>query len=68
MLMMFPVQVLAQKGASRMSGMQPTHIAQIAVTVGDLERAKRFYGDSLGLAHLFDAPPGLSFFQCARRD
>jgi methylmalonyl-CoA/ethylmalonyl-CoA epimerase len=47
-----------------MSGVQPTHIAQIAVTVGDLERAKRFYGDILGLTHLFDAPPGLSFFQC----
>lgn len=47
-----------------MSGVQPTHIAQIAVTVGELERAKRFYRDSLGLIHLFDAPPGLSFFQC----
>lgn len=47
-----------------MSGLQPTHIAQIAVTVGELERAKRFYRDVLGLTHLFDAPPGLSFFQC----
>ena len=47
-----------------MSGVQPTHIAQIAITVGELERAKRFYRDSLGLTHLFDAPPGLSFFQC----
>jgi methylmalonyl-CoA/ethylmalonyl-CoA epimerase len=42
----------------------PSHIAQIAVTVQDLERAKAFYGGTLGLAHLFDAPPGLSFFQC----
>jgi methylmalonyl-CoA/ethylmalonyl-CoA epimerase len=47
-----------------MSGVQPTHIAQISITVGELERAKRFYRDSLGLTHLFDAPPGLSFFQC----
>ncbi len=47
-----------------MSGVRPTHIAQIAVTVGELERAKRFYRDILGLIHLFDAPPGLSFFQC----
>jgi methylmalonyl-CoA/ethylmalonyl-CoA epimerase len=47
-----------------MSGVQPTHIAQVAITVGELERAKRFYRDSLGLIHLFDAPPGLSFFQC----
>ena len=47
-----------------MSGMQPTHIAQIAITVGELERAKSFYRDVLGLTHLFDAPPGLSFFQC----
>ena len=47
-----------------MSGVQPTHIAQIAVTVVELERAKRFYQDIFGLTHLFDAPPGLSFFQC----
>ena len=47
-----------------MSEVQPTHIAQIAITVGELERAKRFYRDILGLTHLFDAPPGLSFFQC----
>jgi methylmalonyl-CoA/ethylmalonyl-CoA epimerase len=46
--------------------MSPTHIAQIAVTIRDLERAKAFYGDTLGLQHLFDAPPGLSFFQCGQ--
>ena len=44
----------------------PSHIAQIAVPVRDVERAKRFYGEELGLAHLFDAPPGLSFFQCGQ--
>ena len=43
---------------------RPTHLAQAAIPVHDLERAKAFYGDQLGLTHLFDAPPGLSFFQC----
>lgn len=43
---------------------RPTHIHQIAVTVRDLERARAFYRDTLGLAHLFDAPPGLAFFRC----
>ena len=38
-------------------------LAQVAVTVHDLERAKAFYRDLLGLPHLFDAPPGLCFFQ-----
>lgn len=46
--------------------LSPSHIVQIAVPVRDLERAKRFYGETLGLAHLFDAPPGLSFFQCGQ--
>jgi len=43
---------------------RPTHLAQVAIPIHDLERAKAFYGERLGLAHLFDAPPGLSFFQC----
>ena len=42
----------------------PSHIAQIAIVVRDVERAKVFYRDRLGLQWLFDAPPGLSFFQC----
>jgi methylmalonyl-CoA/ethylmalonyl-CoA epimerase len=44
----------------------PSHIVQIAVPVRDLARAKAFYGETLGLAHLFDAPPGLSFYQCGQ--
>ena len=44
--------------------LQPTHLAQIAITIRDMERSKGFYRDTLGLQHLFDAPPGLSFFQC----
>jgi methylmalonyl-CoA/ethylmalonyl-CoA epimerase len=39
-------------------------IGQIAITVRDLERARSFYRDVLELEHLFDAPPGLSFFDC----
>lgn len=37
-------------------------IGQIAITVPDMEAAKQFYGTVLGLSHLFDAGPGLSFF------
>ncbi|MEA3001635.1 MAG: hypothetical protein QOH81_423 [Sphingomonadales bacterium] len=47
-----------------MPSTRPTRIAQIAIPVRDLERAKHFYGAQLGVTHLFDAPPGLSFFQC----
>jgi methylmalonyl-CoA/ethylmalonyl-CoA epimerase len=44
--------------------MAAIRLAQVAVTVRDLDRAKAFYGEILGLPHLFDAPPGLAFFQC----
>jgi methylmalonyl-CoA/ethylmalonyl-CoA epimerase len=47
-----------------MASLRPSRIAQVAIPVHDLDRAKRFYGERLGLTHLFDAPPGLSFFQC----
>jgi methylmalonyl-CoA/ethylmalonyl-CoA epimerase len=36
-------------------------IAQIALSVRDIAGATAFYRDTLGLAHLFDAP-GMSFF------
>ncbi len=39
-------------------------IKQIAVPVRDVKEAARFYRDTLGLTHLFDAPPALSFFDC----
>jgi methylmalonyl-CoA/ethylmalonyl-CoA epimerase len=39
-------------------------IGQIAVVVRDVERAVRFYRDTLGLRLLFQAPPGLAFFDC----
>ena len=37
-------------------------IGQIAVAVHDLDRAVAFYRDVLGLRFLFQAPPGLAFF------
>ena len=45
----------------------PTRLAairQISVNARDLPRATAFYRDSLGIRHLFDAPPQMSFFDC----
>jgi len=39
-------------------------IGQIAVPVSDIDRAIAFYRDSLGMRFLFQAPPGLGFFDC----
>ena len=39
-------------------------VRQIALPVRDVIEAKQFYKDILGLRHLFDAPPGLTFFDC----
>lgn len=41
-----------------------SRIKQIAIPVHSVEEAKIFYRDTLGLRHLFDAPPALSFFDC----
>lgn len=41
-----------------------SRIGQIAVRVRELERAIRFYRDVLGMRFLFQAPPGLAFFDC----
>ncbi|HKI85335.1 MAG TPA: VOC family protein [Thermoanaerobaculia bacterium] len=38
-------------------------LGQIAINVGDLERATAFYRDSLGMRFLFSAP-GMAFFDC----
>jgi methylmalonyl-CoA/ethylmalonyl-CoA epimerase len=40
-------------------------IGQIAIAVSSIEEATRFYRDVLGLNLLFEAPPGLSFFDCS---
>jgi methylmalonyl-CoA/ethylmalonyl-CoA epimerase len=41
-----------------------SRIKQIAIPVHSIDEAKAFYRDTLGLRHLFDAPPALSFFDC----
>jgi catechol 2,3-dioxygenase-like lactoylglutathione lyase family enzyme len=44
--------------------LQLSVIGQIAVPVTDLERAVKFYRDTLGMKFLFQVP-NLSFFDCA---
>ncbi|KGJ96705.1 VOC family protein [Thalassotalea sp. ND16A] len=39
-------------------------IGQIAIAVTDIKAALAFYQDTLGLTLLFEAPPGLAFFDC----
>ena len=39
-------------------------IHQISMRAHDIDRAVRFYRDTLGLPLLFTAPPGLAFFNC----
>jgi methylmalonyl-CoA/ethylmalonyl-CoA epimerase len=39
-------------------------LGQIALTISDLDKSVGFYRDTLGLKHLFTAPPGLAFFGC----
>ncbi len=48
-----------------MSGFGLDQIGQIAVPVRDVDRAIAFYRDVLGMRFLFQAPPGLGFFDCA---
>ena len=47
-----------------MPNLNQSRIGQIAVTCKDVGRAAAFYRDVLGLRHLFDAGPKLSFFDC----
>jgi methylmalonyl-CoA/ethylmalonyl-CoA epimerase len=46
------------------SGFGLSKIGQIAIPVTDIERAVAFYRDVLGMKFLFQAPPGLGFFDC----
>ncbi len=41
-----------------------SRLGQIQVRAHDVERATSFYRDVLGLRMLFQAPPGLAFFDC----
>ena len=47
-----------------MNPVAPSRIKQIAVPVQSIDEARAFYRDTLGLRHLFDAPPELAFFEC----
>jgi methylmalonyl-CoA/ethylmalonyl-CoA epimerase len=42
-----------------------SRIGQLALPAADLARAVAFYRDVLGVPFLFQAPPGLAFFDCA---
>ena len=44
---------------TRLSSLQ-----QVSVNVHDLPRAVAFYKEKLGVRHLFDAGPHMSFFMC----
>ena len=41
-----------------------SQIGQIFVSAKDLDRAIEFYRDILGMTFLFQAPPGMAFFDC----
>ena len=41
-----------------------SQIGQIFINVQDLERAVKFYRDTLGIKFLFQAPPNMAFFDC----
>jgi methylmalonyl-CoA/ethylmalonyl-CoA epimerase len=49
--------------ASAVEAFGLSQIAQVAVPVTDIERAIPFYRDTLGMQFLFQAPPGLAFFE-----
>jgi methylmalonyl-CoA/ethylmalonyl-CoA epimerase len=52
------------KAARAGAALEIASIGQIAITVGNLERAVAFYRDTLGLPPLFEVP-GMAFFDCA---
>ena len=41
-----------------------SRLGQVEVRAHDVKRATSFYQDLLGLKLLFEAPPGLAFFDC----
>ena len=47
-----------------MPALSDARIGQIAIVCTDVPRARDFYRDTLGVRHLFDAGPTLSFFDC----
>ena len=55
---------MPSNSAPSSSGVALRRITQIAVVVSDIARATAFYRDTLSLRLLFEAPPGLAFFDC----
>jgi len=47
-------------------GFELGDIGQIGLTVDDLEKAVTFYRDTLGIKHLFNAPPAMAFFAAGK--
>ena len=47
-----------------MTGIGLSRIQQISMRARDIDRAVRFYRDTLGIPFLFTAPPRLAFFDC----
>jgi methylmalonyl-CoA/ethylmalonyl-CoA epimerase len=56
--------MVAQSSSSDGGDAGLRRVGQIAVVVRDVARAVAFYRDTLGLTLLFQAPPGLAFFEC----
>ena len=46
-----------------MPNLSDSRIGQIAIVCRNVARARDFYRDALGVTHLFDVGPTLSFFQ-----
>ncbi len=46
------------------TGIGISRVGQIAINAYDVKRAAAFYRDALGLKLLFEAGPGLAFFDC----
>src|ERR687892_2688837 len=47
-----------------MAALAISRIHQISMRAHDVERATKFYRDTLGVPFLFAAPPRLAFFDC----
>lgn len=58
------IETAAHRKEAAMTTLAAATLAQVSITAHDLPRAVRFYRDTLGLPHLFDGGPALSFFRC----
>ena len=54
--------VLGKLFSPMQPSLQLSSIGQIALVVSDVAQAKSFYGEALGLRHLFDAGSNLAFY------